>query len=332
MDIFPVTSSILSAAGIAHFVKARYWPGNAVTASIVKTGINHTYLVIAGGVRYIFRVYSFNWRTELEIAEEIRLLNLLKENDVPVSYPIADTRSIYIQQLNAPEGLRYAVLFSFAPGEKMLQFPAQLHWQAGAIMAKFHKVSCNLELSRVQYSTGSLIEPCYSFLRQFLQEDTEEMIFIRSLQQYLRETFGKAGEHGLRKGIVHLDIWFDNLSISDNEKITLFDFDFCGNGGLYLDIAYYILQLYSTETVESQYLLKRDQFIDGYESVTRITEEERTLLPAAGAAIYLFYLGVQCARFDNWSNVFVNDVYLKRFIMLRVKRWCDFNRMPLPTL
>ena len=44
-------------------------------------------------------------------------------------------------------------------------------------------------------------------------------------------------------------------------------------------------------------------------------------------SIYFFYLGVQCKRFDNWSNTFLNDLYLKRFINLRVKRWFDFNKL-----
>lgn len=330
MNIFPASDSTLSPAHIAVFVKATYRAGKVVTASILKTGINHTYLITADSVNYIFRVYSFNWRTALEIGEEIRLLNLLKENNIPVSYPIKDTQSTYIQELDAPEGKRYAVLFSFAPGGKMFQFPAVLHKQAGKIMAEFHKVSCDLQLDRVHYTVGILIDQPYIQLLKFLQESTEEMRFIKSLQRYLHDIFRQADKGEVRKGIVHLDIWFDNMSIADNKNIMLFDFDFCGNGGLYLDIAYYILQLYSTEAVESEFLEKRDSFINGYESVTRITEAEKRLLPAAGAAIYLFYLGVQCARYDNWSNVFLNDIYLKRFIMLRVKRWCDFNKLVLP--
>jgi len=46
-------------------------------------------------------------------------------------------------------------------------------------------------------------------------------------------------------------------------------------------------------------------------------------------SVYFFYLGVQCQRFDNWSNVFINELYLKRFINLRVKRWADFNQLAM---
>jgi len=331
MKIFPVLTSTLSPRHIAFLVQQKYQLEERVTASILKTGINHTYLVRAGDTKYIFRVYSFNWRTENEINEEIRLLNLLKEHNMPVSYPLKDTGGAYIQPLAAPEGLRFAVLFSFAAGEKILQFPASLHRQAGGIMARLHDITANLQLDRVHYTPDILLGQSYGQLLQFLSENTSEMLFMKSLREYLYNVFDQAGHQRLRKGIVHLDIWFDNMNINNN-SITVFDFDFCGNGWLHLDIAYYILQLYSTETDENEFLLKRDHFLQGYESIASISEEEKQLLPAAGAAVYLFYLGVQCARYDNWSNVFLNDIYLKRFIMLRVKRWCDFNRMVLPVL
>jgi len=332
MNIFPVSASTLSPQHIALLVQQKYLPEENVTASILKTGINHTYLVRASDSKYIFRVYSLNWRTKKEIAEEIKLLNLLKESNIPVSYPVKDTGAVYIQRLAAPEGMRFAVLFSFAAGEKILQFPAPLHQRAGEIMAELHRITDKLQLARVHYTPEILLEQSYTQLLQFLPENCGEMLFMKSLRLYLYNVFNAAGHKGFRTGIVHLDIWFDNMSIYNSNSITLFDFDFCGNGWLCLDIAYYILQLYSTETDENEFLLKRDHFLRGYESVTNISEEEKKMLPSAGAAIYLFYLGVQCARYDNWSNVFLNEIYLKRFIMLRVKRWCDFNNMVLPVL
>jgi Ser/Thr protein kinase RdoA (MazF antagonist) len=56
----------------------------------------------------------------------------------------------------------------------------------------------------------------------------------------------------IKTGIVHLDIWFDNLNIAPNNQITLFDFDFCGNGWFCLDVAYYVLQVHNIEKYEPQ--------------------------------------------------------------------------------
>ena len=50
----------------------------------------------------------------MDVAEELRLLTHLKQNNASVSYPLTDKRNELIQDINAPEGKRYGVLFSFA--------------------------------------------------------------------------------------------------------------------------------------------------------------------------------------------------------------------------
>ncbi len=113
----------------------------------------------------------------------------------------------------------------------------------------------------------------------------------------------------------------------DEEEVTLYDFDFCGNGWLCYDIAYYILQLHSTEKDENECELKVNAFLKGYESITKITHDEKRLLPVLGVSLYFFYLGIQCQRFDNWSNTFLNESYLKRFINLLVKKYFEKNKL-----
>jgi Ser/Thr protein kinase RdoA (MazF antagonist) len=325
MQNFPVISSILSATHVGLFLQDKYGFGAAATCKLLKTGINHSYLITDGDRKFVFRLYSLNWRTQTEIEEEIRLLNLLRDADIAVSYPIKDASGNYIQELNAPEGIRYGVLFSFAQGEKLLNFPAGLHYKIGETMARIHQVTQNLQLQRVTYTPQVLLQDSFERLKQFLPADTDEMQWMASTQKYLLAELAKADTGKLRRGAVHMDIWFDNLNITKEGAVTIFDFDFCGNGWLCLDIAYYILQLHSTEKVEAERTEKLESFLAGYESVTKISEEEKSLLPMLGVSMYFFYLGVQCQRFDNWSNVFLNETYLKRFINLLVKKYFDEN-------
>jgi Ser/Thr protein kinase RdoA (MazF antagonist) len=321
---FPVTNSTLSAKHLGIFLQEKYDLSANASCSLLKTGINDSYLVTDNTAKYVFRVYSLNWRTKKEILEEIRLLNLLKQNNIPVSFPIADAKGNYVQQFNAPEGNRFGVLFSFAKGEKLLNFPASLHYKVGEIMAQMHQLVLGLHLERVTYSPKVVLLDSFEQLKKFLPAGTEELDFMVFAQHYLLREFGNLNNNELRTGAVHLDIWFDNLSI-DKEEITLFDFDFCGNGMLCYDIAYYILQLNSTEKDETACKLKTDAFLAGYESVTKISSEEKRIIPTLGVSLYFFYLGIQCQRFDNWSNTFLNENYLKRFINLLVKKYFEKN-------
>lgn len=328
MQPFPVVCSTLSATHLASFVQQQYRLGAGVTCRLLRAAINHAYLVTTGTQQYVFRVYSLNWRTGVEIAEEIRLLQLLKENDIPVSYALPDQQGNYLQQIPAPEGVRLGVLFSYAKGEKQLNIPDALHYKIGEIMARMHRITHNMSLERVTYNPNVLLIESFDLLKQYISVDTEEMQWMHRAQRYLLRQYLNAPSHLFRKGVVHLDIWFDNLNIHNNDEVTLFDFDFCGNGWLLHDIAYYMLQLYNTEREEDNYKRKLEQFVKGYESITPITQAEMQMIPAASVSIYFFYLGVQCQRFENWTNTFLNDTYLKRYINLVVKKLYDHYRLP----
>lgn len=328
MTHFPVTNSNLSAKHLGIFLQKKYSLSKDTKCQLIKAGINDTYLITDNLNRFVFRVYSLNWRTHSEITEEIKLLNELKNNSISVSYPLADKENNFIQILNAPEGDRFAVLFTYAYGEKLHIISAETHYHIGQLMARLHLVTNNQKLNRVTYTPKLILVDSLKQISNFLKEDTEEMNFMRSAQKYLMNEFENVDSSQIRQGIVHLDIWFDNINVTAENEITIFDFDFCGNGWLCVDIAYYIMQLHNVEKYESKdYQPKIDSFINGYESISPISNEEKRLFSMLGISLYFFYLGIQCQRYDNWSNTFLSENYLKRFINGLVKRYYDIYKL-----
>lgn len=328
MTNFPVTNSNLSATHLGLFLQEKYCLSKDTKCQLIKAGINDTYLITDNLDKFVFRVYSFNWRSRAEIEEEIKLLKQLKENTISISYPLSDKECNYIQTLNAPEGDRFAVLFTFALGEKQHLISKETHFEIGQLMARLHKITHNQKINRIDYTPEVILVDSLKKIATFLKSDTEEMSFMKTTQTYLAKEFENADISKIRQGIVHLDIWFDNLNITKENQVTIFDFDFCGNGWLCLDIAYYVLQLHNVEKYEAiDYQPKVKSFIQGYESVTAISAEEKRLIPMLGVSLYFFYLGVQCQRYDNWSNSFLSENYLKRYINGLVKRYCDIYKL-----
>ena len=324
MTSFPVSDSTLSAPHLALYLQEKYGFDKNATCKIFRTGINHTYMVTDRATRYVFRVYSHQWRTAVEIAEELRLLDLLRENGISVSYPIKDNTQSYIQEILAPEGMRYGVLFSFAEGKKIRNLDENNCQTLGALMARMHQDTLNLRLERVDYTIQELAVQPYLYAKKYYDESLEEMQFVKKAGGYLAALFTQADTSQLRKGGVHLDLWYDNMNITGEGVITLFDFDFCGNGWLVLDVAYFAVQLFNTEPDKEIYVAKVAAFYGGYESLTPLSDEEKRLIPHVGLAIWIFYLGVQAQRFDNWSNIFLTENYLKHFIGL-IDNWLDYN-------
>jgi len=321
---FPVIDSTLSAEHLSSWIIERYHLSDIVHCRLFRTNMNHTYFVTTPDKKYVLRVYSHDKRTETEITEEIGLLNLLKEKDILVSYPISDRENKYVQKIDAPEGMRYAVLFSFGEGNKMRFLTEELCREIGKIVAKMHQTTQNKSIDRIRYDIRILAEQPYRQTQTYFPESLEAMKFIKGSTKLLNTVFNGNQIELLRSGIVHLDVWYDNMSIDDEGRITLFDFDNCGNGWLILDVGYFCMQLFYVEHDRSEYEKKRAAFLDGYGKIFPFQDEELALIPYAGLSIWIYYLGLQAERFDNFANIFFTENYLKMYIG-RVKEWLCYH-------
>ncbi|HYF68131.1 MAG TPA: phosphotransferase [Ohtaekwangia sp.] len=324
MNPFPVTTSTLSGSALGKFVINQYGIGQDSTCNLLRTGINHTYLISDNDLKFALRIYSHGWRSKQEISEELKLLRSLEENSVSVSYPIPDRSGEFVQEINAPEGIRYAVLFSYAEGGKVRFMDTSTCASVGSLMANIHNLTSSTKIERVLYDRKSLLELPYQHAMAFFSEKLPEMQFIKETCDRVSKLFEQADPKYIQTGIVHLDIWHDNMSITDKKEITLFDFDFCGNGILILDVAYFCKQLFHIEPDKRDYEQKVSSFLKGYASVRNLSEEEIKLIPYGGAAVWIFYLGVQCQRFD-WSNIFLTENYLKMYVG-RMRSWLEYYK------
>lgn len=325
---FPVTNSTLSATKLGELLQDKYDLSENTECKLFRAGMNHVYIVTDNNTKYVLRVYTFNWRTKKEVAEEVRLLIHLNKNKTPVSFPIADNLNEYIQELNAPEGLRYAVLFSFAEGTKSAKFTAETSFCIGQALAKVHRETEDFALNRITYDNEVLLIDSVKRTREFFKKESEETIFLEKMAHFLQQEFNTVDKEQIRFGAVHLDVWFDNMHFNEDNKVTLFDFDFCGNGWLCLDISYFLFQLFSTNLNENDYKMKAASFLEGYETITKISEEEKRLLPLACLAIMTYYISMQCDRYDYWTNIFLNEDHLKRFVG-NLKRWIVYNEIEI---
>ncbi|WP_294322772.1 phosphotransferase [Chryseobacterium sp. sg2396] len=289
--------------------------------------MNHVYLIHSGAEKYVFRVYTHRWRTKLEIEEEIKLLTHVKKAVGQVAFPIADTSNQFIQEIDAPEGIRFGVLFSYAKGLKTAKFSEETSFMIGRALAEIHQSTENFELKRISYNTQNLLKYPVLKAKEFYGKNKNEIEFLEILSAFLMQKMESIDPQKMRCGAVHLDVWFDNLHI-DEKEVTFFDFDFCGNGYLCFDISYFLFQLLATHLDEEEYKTKADAFLNGYETVTEISNEEKKFLPYACLAIMTYYISVQCDRFEYWTNIFLNEDHLKRMVG-NLKRWMAYYKIQI---
>jgi len=92
MKDFPVIASIVSQIELGKFISEKYQIKEAFECKLFRTGVNHTYFLLNENTKYVVRVYCHNWRTKVEIQEELELLKLLKNHKLSISTPIPDKK------------------------------------------------------------------------------------------------------------------------------------------------------------------------------------------------------------------------------------------------
>jgi len=197
-------------------------------------------------------------------------------------------------------------------------------FEVRSLMARFHNITANKTINRINYDSELLLKKSYVQLTHFFSEDLTEMKYLKKIGVEISKTFQEIKQSEFQNGIIHLDIWYDNIAVKNDKEITIFDFDNCGNGLFILDIGYFCKQLFFIESDKKQYESKVESFLNGYRKVRELTKKEIKLIPEAGASIFAFYLGVQAQRFD-WSNIFLTENYLKMFVG-RIESWMEYYK------
>lgn len=129
-------------------VLPNYPIGKPRSCHLYKRGLNDTYLVKTEQERYILRLYRRGWRTKEDIDFELKLLAFLHQQNQSVAYPIGREDSSFTIEVAAPEGNRYAALFSYASGravnEKLVSKQSQ---RLGEVLAIIHQTLDNFNSS-----------------------------------------------------------------------------------------------------------------------------------------------------------------------------------------
>lgn len=293
---FPIEYSSLSTQALIELVCQKHSFTNSASITFLKRGFNDTYLINNGTNKYILRVYKHNWRSLESIETEIKLLNYLKENGISVSYPILNNQNQYIHLIEAPEGIRYAVLFSYAEGEQVRKLTIEQAELLGVQTGKMHVLSQNKNIGTPahNYDIDCQFEKTLSVLKPILADHTNEFNYLLKLKDDFSKTFSNADKTQLASGICHGDLQAENFHLTKINQFTFFDFDFFGNGYLIYDIGVFIWYDHKNKPKEII-----DAFLKGYQSQRELTPEEIRLLPYFSTLRALFQMTLYCQISDG---------------------------------
>ncbi|MBP1970115.1 Ser/Thr protein kinase RdoA (MazF antagonist) [Virgibacillus natechei] len=281
--------------------------------SFLTRGLNDTYLIITPRKQYIFRVYRYGWRNKEAIQFEIDALQHLKNKTFTISHPIAKRDGTYLNEIDAPEGLRYGMLFSYSQGER----PAINARNAQLIGESLGKLHHKTDDFHSEYNRGFKID-----LNHLLDEPTAMILPV------INKFFGKKVEGdvqeivenlktGLRNkeleiGFCHGDFHNHNMHV-ENGKIEVFDFDGAAMGFRAYDVAvswWNLLTNYGEKEEECW-----EAFLKGYSSQRTLAKDDFASLPLLITARRFWLLGTMLQNEDVWGTNWINKQSLELFIL-----------------
>jgi len=317
---FPVQYSTLLSCALQDRILTKYHFNGLPLCEFSYRGMNDSYLVKDLSSQYIFKIYRHTWRNLVDVESEIELLQYLKANGASVSFPIADKQGNAIQTICAPEGERYAVLFSYAEGSSLMaDMTREQSLIAGRELAKIHVLTKNRQLKnqRSQLDLSALLDSSFFMIEPFIDDKNHDLTNLREVILKLKGKFASVALNELDYGICHGDFHPANYHISECNEITIYDFDSCCVSYFAYDIAtfyYWIVRFYKN----AKKIMA--SFLRGYQEIRKLSEPESALLPYFGAASFIWMIAIQCSNSEIFSYFVRNNIKnktignLKKFV------------------
>ena len=253
------------------------------------------------------------------LAAEIDLLNYLHQKQINVPQPVPQRDGSYIQALLAPEGTRYAVVFSFVPGTPCS--PIKEHsFRFGQAIAQFHYITDGYPAgtSGLQFELADMVDKPLVRLKPLFAEHQNDLDYLLEIAEGLKGLAAKLPHRAPEYGICHGDVNDDNFHIDKDNTWALLDFEYFGYGWRVFDIATFfnnqIHQLSKTECTRN--ILKA--FLEGYQSVRTLSQAELEALPSFVVLRQIWLLGIGAKNQPNIGlNLFESWVFDKCMPFIR---------------
>ena len=303
-EVFPVIYSTLASEALVSRLLPHYEIGVVARCEFWHRGLSDVYLVETPLNQYILRVSHHHWRKKSEIDFELELLDFLQQRQLPVAYPLKTLDHRLSIEINAPEGKRYAALFTFAPGKVALGDlnPTQ-SLLLGLTMAKLHQAAVDFRshYHRQPLTLDYLLDDSFGIIAPFLEHRTIDLSYLAEVIAQIKHQLQDFPTEPPFWGICWGDPHSGNAHFTPTGEVTLFDFDQCGYGWRAFDIAKF-LQVSLRTGISKQV---REAFLSGYQTVCELTEKELASLQALTqtAHLWVWAISLNAARLHNYSRL-----------------------------
>lgn len=284
----PIVHSILDADALGAEVQAHFGLPDPLRCELLTRGMNDVYLVRAGGQRYAARAWRCGVRSESDVIYELEFLTYLDGAGVPVPASVAAPDGPRYFTVAGPEGARHVALFDWIDGHAYGAVPEpRLAARVGGLLGEVHRLAPGfqpLAPRKIDYSAG--IRDGFAPLAELVAHRPEDLSYYAEVRDALTAALVDLEAEGIPAGPTQGDFHAFNAFVDAEDRITLMDFDNCGEGYFAQDLMSFVWSARKSELGEAVV----DGFLEGYDAVRPLTARERELFPLLLAVKEFRYL------------------------------------------
>ena len=227
----------------------------------IQDGIENTnYLIITNKGKFILTVFE-NRVKNCNLPFFIKLMNHSNKFGLNCPQPLSDKQGNFI---NSVKSKKFS-FFSFLEGNSKKRWSGEVCFNVGETLAKFHEINKNFKLKIKNEFSINYWEKLFLTLKK---KKILKNNFLNKEISYLKNNWPK----NLPSGIIHADLFSDNVFFIKKKISGILDFYFCCHDFLIYDIAILINAWCFNNGVFQKH--KYHNLISGYESIRKLEKIE----------------------------------------------------------
>jgi homoserine kinase type II len=301
----------ITEAQISDFL-GHYSIGELKSFSGILKGVSNTnYLLVTDLGKYIFTIFEPHRVQPATVDFFLQYALHLKNKGIPSPGVVLNKSGhLTIEIMGKP-----AAIVNFLEGEEINpnRITTKHCYMIGKLLGQLHLASYDFEGTQVNSYGFSVFDGWFKKIRPKLTSLNAQLENIIDTEiKFLSDVWPK----DLPAGVIHGDLFPDNVFFNDETISGVIDFHFACTDFFAYDIAITANAWFFNEDIEfihDRFL----SFIDGYNSVRRITDQEQEMLPMLFRGAALRFLLSRCEEkisYDESSKMMPHDpnAFLKR--------------------
>ena len=259
----------------------------------IKQGIENTnYLLKSKNKKFILTIFEKRV-VKKEIPFFMKLMDLLNNAKINCPRPLKNKNGNYLIRIKN----KTACIVSFLDGKDKKVLNLKNCYDIGKVIAQIHQSSKNFKIHRKNSMGVKNLNPLLNSIKFKSKNFVNIKKFLKTNFKDIKRKWPKK----LPYGIIHGDLFIDNIFFKKNKLSGIIDFYFAANDYLMYEIAICINAL-CFDKINSKFKIKNKKIknlIKGYESIKKISTQEKKSLNILCRGPAITYL---LARLYDYTN------------------------------